>query len=59
MKKWNNLKQEERNKEIVRLRDEDKLSFGKIGKVFNITYQRAHIIYKTYKNDTKQLNTSN
>lgn len=59
MKKWNNLKQESRNLKIVEMRDKDKLTFPQIAKVYNLTYQRAHIIYKTYKNDTKQTNLGN
>ena len=50
MKKWNNIRQESRNLKIVKMRDKDKLSFIKIGKVFNITYQRAWKIYNSTKN---------
>jgi hypothetical protein len=49
MKKWNNIKNTERNLKIVEMRDKDKLSFIKIGKVFKLSYQRVWKIYKDTK----------
>jgi hypothetical protein len=59
MKKWNNIRQESRNLKIVKMRDKDKLSFIKIGKVFNITYQRAWKIYNSTKNSIKNYGHTN
>jgi hypothetical protein len=39
--------QSERNKEIVRMRD-GKTTFERIGKVYSISRQRAHQIYKVW-----------
>ena len=39
------MKKEIRNQQIVRLRDEEELTFRKIGEVFNISRQRAYQIY--------------
>ena len=49
MGKYDKITKTLRNAEIVKLRDGSNLSFEEIGRVFNISRQKAHFIYHREK----------